>query len=629
MLENIRKASEGVVGKAVMTVLMGLIIVSFAIWGVGDMFRGTVSNKAATVGDQVITSDQFRAAFERQKQQYSQMLKQPLTSQMALQMGVDKGVLNRLESEAALDSRASALGLSLSDAQIAEMVQTDPSFTDASGKFNRLNFDELLRQNGLSEVGFLAQQRATYIRAQIERAITDDPAAPKALSEVLAKVDGQTRSIDTITLAPSAVGDPAAPSDDALAKFFEAHKASYRANELRTLTIVEASPEALAKPNEISDEDAKAFYEKNKVTTFTQNASRHLDQLTFVTDAEAAAALAELAAGKTFDDLVKERKLTPVDVDLGVVTKKSPLDKIILDAAFALAAGKPSDVVKGPFGPVILRASAIVDERTKPYDEVAADIKKQLAIKAAGDDVSVLHDKIEDLRVTGKNLVDAAKAVGLDVTTFEGVDFSGNDKSGAPVVIPGGPQVIKAAFASDVAADDPPISLKGGAQVWFDVTKIEPAHDRTLVEAKDKVLADYKSDAIGKALTDKAADLVKQIKGGVDIAKLATDLGVEKKSAVGVKRSGGVGLGAALVSAIFQTGPEGVGSAADAGGRVIFKVTADKLPDVDFASADMVKATKALGQGLSSDILAQYVDAAKKQLGVTVDQDIVNRSVGP
>ena len=629
MLENIRKASEGVVGKAIMTVLMGLIIISFAIWGVGDMFRGTVSNKAATVGDQVITSEQFRAAFERQKQQYSQMLKQPLTSQMALQMGVDKGVLNRLESEATLDSRARALGLSLSDAQIAEMVQTDPSFVDASGKFNRANFDEVLRQNGLSEAGFFAQQRATYIRAQIERAITDDPAAPKALSEVLARVDGQARSIDTITLAPSAVGDPAAPSDDDLAKFFEAHKANYRANELRALSIVEASPEALAKPNEISDEDAKAFYEKNKATTFTQNASRHLDQLTFASDAEAAAALAELAAGTSFDDLVKGRKLTTADVDLGVVTKKSPLDKTILDAAFALAEGKSSDVVKGPFGPVILRASAIVDERTKPYDEVAADIKKQLAIKAAGDDVAALHDKIEDLRVSGKSLVDAAKAVGLDVTTFQGVDSSGDDNSGAPVVIPGGPQVIKAAFASDVAADDPPISLKGGAQVWFDVTKIEPAHDRTLAEAKDKVLADYKTDAIGKALVDKAADLVKQIKGGADLAKLATDLGVEKKSSVGVKRSGGVGLGAALVSAIFQTGPDGVGSAADAGGRVVFKVTADTVPDVDFASADMVKATKALGQGLASDILAQFVDAAKKQLGVTVDQDIVNRSVGP
>ena len=629
MLENIRKASEGVVGKSIMTVLMGLIIVSFAIWGVGDMFGGSVSNKAAKVGDQVITSEQFRAAFERQKQQYSQMLKQPLTSQMALQMGVDKGVLNRLESEATLDSRASALGLSLSDAQIAQMVQTDLSFADVSGKFNRANFDELLRQNGLSEAGFFAQQRATYIRSQIERAITDDPVAPKALSEALAKVDGQTRSIDFITLAPSAVGDPAAPSDDDLAKFFEAHKANYRANELRALTIVEASPEALAKPNEISDEDAKTFYEKNKATTFTQTASRHLDQLTFASDAEAAAAQAELAAGTSFDDLVKERKLTPADVDLGIVTKKSPLDKAILDAAFALVDGKPSDVVKGPFGPVILRASAIVDERVKPYDEVAADIKKQLAIKAAGDDVSALHDKIEDLRVSGKNLVDAAKAVGVEVTSFEGVDSSGNDKSGAPVVIPGGPQVLKAAFASDVGADDPPVSLKGGALIWFDVTKIEPAHDLTLAEAKDKVLADYKADAIAKALTDKAADLVKQIKGGADIAKLAADLGVEKKSAVGVKRSGGVGLGAALVTAIFQIGPDGVGSAADAGGRVVFKVTADKVPDIDFASADMVKATKALGQGLSSDILAQYVDAAKKQLGVTVDQDVVNRSVGP
>jgi len=227
MLESMRNATQGVVGKSIMTVLMGLIIISFAIWGIGDMFRGTVSTKAATVGDQVITADEFRAAFQRQVNQYASMLKQPLTAQQAISMGVDKVVLDRLESEATLNSRANALGLSLSDAKIAEMVQTDPAFADASGKFNRLNFDELLRQNNLSEAGFFAQQRATYMRAQLERALTDDPTAPKALIEALAKVDGQTRSIDYITLAPTIVGEPAAPSDDDLTKYFDAHKANY------------------------------------------------------------------------------------------------------------------------------------------------------------------------------------------------------------------------------------------------------------------------------------------------------------------------------------------------------------------------------------------------------------------
>ena len=339
--------------------------------------------------------------------------------------------------------------------------------------------------------------------------------------------------------------------------------------------------------------------------------------------------MAKLAGGASFDDLIKDMKLTPADVDLGVVTKSSPLDKAVLDAAFALEEGKTSGVVKGPFGPVILRASSVVPERTKTFDEVSAAIKMQLAVKAAGDDVSALHDKIEDSRVSGKNLVDAAKAAGVNVVTFDGVDSSGNDKAGAPVKVPGGAAVLKAAFASDVGADDPPVSQKGGGLVWFDVTKIEPAHDRTLVEAKEKVLADYKADAIAKALADKAADLTKQVKGGADISKLATDLGVEKKTSVGVKRSGGIGLGPALVSAIFQTGPNGAGSAADAGGRVVFKVVADNVPAIDLASADLVKASKQLGQSLSTDILGQYVDAAKKQLGVTVDHDLINRSVGP
>ena len=383
----------------------------------------------------------------------------------------------------------------------------------------------------------------------------------------------------------------------------------------------------MAKPGEVGDDEVKALYEKDKAKRFTDPAKRHVEQIVFPNDAEAAAALAKIKGGESFDDLAKERNLKPADTDLGVVTQDALFDKPVADAAFALPEGGVSDVVKSEFGPVLLRASQISPGGVKTLDEVSAQLKNEIAVKRAQDDVANLHDKVEDARVAGKSVADAAKDAGLVAKTFDAVDASGKDKSGAPVAIAQAADVVKAAFASDVGGDDPPVQTKGGGLVWFDVTKIEPARDRPLEEVKDKVLADFHADAVAKALSDKAADFVKQLKGGADLAKMAADLGAEKKSAAGIKRSGAQGLSQGLVNAVFETGPNGAGSAADAQSRIVFKVVADNLPGVDLASPEITSAGKKLGEGLGADVLSQYVEALKKDLGVTVDQDLINRSV--
>ena len=483
MLEYLRNASQSFIGKAILTIFMGLIIVSFGIWGIADVFRGSVSNQAASVGGRVITTDQYRLAFQQQLTQYSRMLKTALTAQQARSLGLDAVVLQKLESEAALDVRASQLGLALSDEQVAAMVRTDPNFLDESGAFNRATFDQILQQNDLTEASFFAQQRAFYERRQIERALTDDASAPKALIETLAKIDGQTRAIDYFTLSASSVGDVPAPSDAVLQKFFEVHKASYRAPEYRALTIVEALPEALAKPGEVGDDEVKALYDKDKATRFTDPPKRHVEQIVFPNDAEAAAALAKIKGGESFDDLAKERNLKPADTDLGVVTPDALFDKAVADAAFALPEGGVSDVVKSQFGPVLLRASQISPGGVKTLDEVSAQLKNEIAVRRAEDDIANLHDKVEDARVAGKSVAEAAKDAGLTAKTFDAVDATGKDKSGAAAPITQAADVVKAAFASDVGGDDPPVQTKDRGLIWFDVTKIEPAHDRPLAFA--------------------------------------------------------------------------------------------------------------------------------------------------
>ena len=229
MLDGMRKAAQGTIGKLVMTIVMGLIIVSFVIWGVGDMLRGFTSNKVATIGSTTITAQQFSNELQSELYRLQQQIRQPLTPQQARALGLDAQVLDRLIDEAAFDERARGMGLAISDATIAAMVRDDPRLKGSDGKFDRNRFDAQLRDAGLSERGFFAEQRGFYLRQQIQYALVDGLAAPKALTDALDAAKNETREIAYFVLPPAAAGDIPPPSDETLKTFFNDNKAAWRA----------------------------------------------------------------------------------------------------------------------------------------------------------------------------------------------------------------------------------------------------------------------------------------------------------------------------------------------------------------------------------------------------------------
>ncbi len=137
------------------------------------------------------------------------------------------------------------------------------------------------------------------------------------------------------------------------------------------------------------------------------------------------------------------------------------LDKTEADAVFALPQGGVSGVLKTQFGPVIVRVKSITPSTIKPYAEVAEEVKRQVSASRAGDKIEALHDKIEDRRVSGKTILEAAKAVGLTGRTIDAVDAAGRDPKGAPVKLPDAPELLRAAFASDVGLDEAPLEHEG------------------------------------------------------------------------------------------------------------------------------------------------------------------------
>jgi peptidyl-prolyl cis-trans isomerase D len=630
MLSSMRNAAQGVVGKAVMTVVMGLIIVSFVIWGVGDMLRGFTTSTVASVGGIKISAQEYRTAYDRAIQQYQRRFRRPLTNEQARQLGLDRSILQQLLNEAAIDDEAHKLGLDISENALRAVITSNPNFQDKSGAFDPSRFESALRDMDMNEPGFVSELRKQVLRQFIVGALTTGITAPKAETRAEADYQGQTRSADYFLLPASAAGDIAAASESELKTFYNDRKSSYRAPEYRGMSILALEPNTIANPAEVSDADAEAAYQKvaGKDPKFGAPEKRDLQQILFHSEADAEAAEAKIKAGASFDDLVKERGLKPEDTDLGQTTKDAMLDQAEANPVFALPQGGVSGVLKTQFGSVIVRVKSIIPSTVKPFKEVAEEVKREVSASRAGDKIQALHDKIEDLRVSGKTILEAAKAVGLTGRTIDAVDAQGRDPKGAPVNLPDAADLIRSAFASDVGLDEAPLDTKDGGFVWFDITKIDPAHDLTFDEAKPEVEKQWRAEQVDKALAGKADDLVKEIKAGGNIASVAKSAGAEVKTATDVHRAEQSGLPEPVVAAIFREPADGEGSAATPDGRVVFKITADRTPTVDFADARVKGMATELGNSTRDSLLDQYVGALRRTVGVAVHQDVLQSAEG-
>jgi peptidyl-prolyl cis-trans isomerase D len=629
MLESMRNAAQGVVGKAIMTVVMGLIIVSFVIWGVGDMLRGFTASNVASVGSAKISSQDYRYEFQRTLQQYQRRLRQPFTTDQARAIGLDRQVLQRMISDAAIDEQARKLGLDVSDDALRAMITENTDFQDKSGAFDPQKFASLLRDNDLNERVYVVELKKTALRQFVLAALSTGLAAPKAMVTAEAAYDGQTRSIDMFVLPASAAGDIPAPSEDMLKAYYEERKSGYRAPEYRAFDVVALEPYSLANPAEVSDADAQAAYAKlaGADPKFGAPEKRDLEQILFPNQGEADAAAAKIKDGASFDDIMKARNLKPEDVELGLTAKDALLDPGEAEAVFALPAGGVSGVLTSQFGPVIVRVKSIAPSTVKPFSEVADDIKRRISAGRAGDKIQALHDKIEDLRVAGKPLPEAAKEAGLTTLSVPAVDAGGKDPSGKDVALPNAAELLRSAFASDVGLDEAPISTKDRGFVWFSVNKVEPSHERSFEEAKPQVEAQWRAEQVDKALSTRASDLVKQLRDGASAADVAQSVGATVRAVADVRRDD-KDLPEPVVAAIFREPADGVGSAATPDGRTVFKITADTTPPLEAIDPRAKQVAHELDGASRQSLVDQYVAALRRSLGVTVNSAVMQSAEG-
>ena len=629
MLRGIHKASSTWLGRGIMAVIMGGLVISFAIWGIGDIFRGFGVNSAVKIGSTEISIEQFRQFYTERLQQIGRQLNRPITPDQARALGIDRQVLGQLVAETTLDEQAKALHLGISNAEIANRITNDPTFRGINGTFDRNRFEQVIRDAGFTETRFVEEQRRVILRRQIALSVGGDFVVPATAMKAVNQYQNEQRAIAYLTLGTAQAGQIPSPTPEVLAKYFEDRKVLFRAPEYRKITLLAMSPAELAKPEAVTDAEAKTYFEQHKAS-YGAPERRELKQIVFQKPEDAAAARERIAKGASFADIAKERGLKENDIDVGMVTKAGVIDPAVADAAFALKSGEVSTPIKGRFGTVLLQVEKIEPGNQKTFEEVAPQIKREIAESRAKTEIGNLRDKFEDERAAGSTLAEAAKKLGLKSRTIDAVDRSGRGPDEKPITdLPTKPDVVAAAFASDVGVDNDPLQLPSGGYLWFDVAGVTPARDRTLDEVKDKVAARWRDDEIAKRLHAKADDMVGKLKAGTALDQLATEAGMKVVTATDLQRGKPGGFAPAkLVEAAFKT-PKGVPASAvgdQETTRFVFRVTDVMDPPLDPIASKQL--TTLLQNSYSDDIVGAYVSRLENEFGVTFNQQALNQVIG-
>jgi peptidyl-prolyl cis-trans isomerase D len=631
MLRGLHKASSTWLGKAVMAAVMGVIAISFAIWGIGDIFRGFGRNAVATIGGTEISIEQFRQFYNERLQQLGRQAGRPITPDEARARGLDRQLLAQLIAETTVDEQAMQLRLGIDNAEIAKRITADPSFRGANGQFDRQRFEQIIRQAGFSESRFIEEQRRSMLRRQLAQSITGDLKVPATALAVLNQYQNEKRQIEYVALGAAQAGDVPAPTPEVLSKYFDERKTLFRAPEYRNITLLSLAASDLAKPDAVTDADAKAYFEQHK-NSYGKPEKREVRQIVFQKPEEAADARERITKGAKFDDIAKERQLKESDTDLGMVEKSDIIDSAVADAAFSLKPGETSAPVKGRFGTVLLQVGKIEPGEEKTYEQVAAQIKREIAESRAKSEVGNLRDKIEDERAAGSTLAEVAKKLGLKSVSIEAVDRSGRAPDGKPVAaLPQSANVINAAFASDVGVDNDPLQLPGGGYLYYDVTGVTPSRERPLEEVKDQVTARWRDDEIAKRLQAKADDLVGKLKAGTSFAQAASEAGLNVQTAKDLQRgkSGGF-IPAKTIEAVFRT-PKGTPASAEGGKeteRFVFRVTDVVDPPFEAGTPQGQAITTTLQNSYTDDLVGEYIARLENDFGVTVNPAALNQVVG-
>lgn len=618
MLESFRNASQSWFIK----ILFAFLILSFGVWGIGDVIRQRVTaTPAIAVGDKEFSGPEVADRFRRDVERMSSMFGSKLTTDQAIQFGLLQQTVQRLVDAALLDQAAARQHLGIDDTTLRQNIAQIPAFQSQLKLFDKPTYQRVLASMNMTERQFLRLEKDDLARNLLLKEITGGVVAPAALAAPVYRFQSEKRSAEFVTFAADKMPNPPAPEPAVLQKYYDDHKADFLQPELRAITALVVHAADLAAAIHPTEDAIEKAYQA-RLGEFQTPEKRSVAQILFN---DQASAQAFLDKNKETKDLAAAAKQAGADLtDLGTVSKAEMPIAELADAAFAASPSMLAGPVSSPLGWHVLRVSAVIPGKTRALAEVKDQIVASLVKDETTNQLYGLSNKLEDLVGGGSDINDTAKALNQTAIKIDAVDDHGRDAEGrkltGPAITPG---IIATAFqtvqggTSDVTA----LPNNDGYYVLH-VDRVTPAEIRPFDAVKPLVLAAWNAEQRSAAAKSQAEAALARLKKGESLAAIAGTMKIETTRPFPRNANGGVPP--LLAAEMFrQTAIGAAAVVANGPDSLLARLTQIDTPEASGAGFDSTR--NDISQSLADDLMQEYVTALKSEIGARVNMAVINQ----
>lgn len=617
-----------------MTIVMGILILAFALWGVGDYFSQSSGDTLAKVNGETITYSEFSNQFATYRQnmlsQFGDQLQPDFFDSPMMRRNFLESMINsELHRQAAF-----ANGYTVTGEQIRSILSDVEIFQNADGQFDRELYAGYLAQTNQSAQSLQARI-VNEEAAQAVNQLFDDTAfmTPKE-AKTIAMLRNQSRDFDYFLIKTDQFAEAVSVSDEEISDYYTNNSDQFMTEEMVKVDYIELDAEQVADQIDVSEQDALANYEENK-ERFEKPAQRQAAHILINDDAQAQETLktiqTKLADDESFADLAKQYSQDPGSADqggdLGLVNPGDMVEEFD-EALFNMEEGQISEPVKTEFGYHIIQLQEIKEARIPTFEEVKADIIRDLQARQAQtlflDKANELSGLILDAQ---SGLSQPAEATDLEVKTTEFFPRSGGEGPAA------NPEFVKMAYSPMVKEDllnSDVINLSDTHIAFIHMNEIKPAEIKPLEEVKDII----KTRLTNEKTAEQAEQLAQEIKSkaqqeDLDLNDMTDDFGLDIVAARDVKRTGS-SHPVNVVNAVFRLLPPDKsddtihvvkGNGTDV---AVVQLLAVKMPD-ESSLTDVNQESAQLERNIKANETQLLLQALRQAADISVNENLLNQ----
>ena len=556
MLQSIRDKATGWLAY----VIIGLIAIPFALWGLGEYFGGAGPLVAAEVNGQEIPVRIVHQETRAQREQLSRMFGGEIPADVFDERAIRSSALEALIQRELLRQAADDAGFRASGRGVIREIRAIPAFLE-DGRFSPERYRTVLEAQRISPGDFERDMAQSIVLAQIQQAIEASGDPPMDKASEFARLRNQIRVASWRIFAAADFDRPDVVGGEAVEAFYRENPDRFTTAEQLQIAYLRLDPEAIETQIDVTEEDVREHYEVN-AQRYAEPELRRVRQILIDHDtADAEARVRELRqridAGEDFAELATEYSDDRLSADrggeLGQIAR-GDLDQILETVIFSLPGGLISQPVQTRLGWHLVEVIDIEPSRPQPFEEVREEVERDLRDRRAEQrQIQVLDDLLAQTFENPDSLGPASRVTGLEIRTTDWFTLESGD--GVARFRP----VREAAFSTPVRRDgrnSEAVDLPDGSTLVLRVEERQEPRVLPLEEVAGEIVEILQQDAAAQAAREQGEAVLEALVNGRTVAELAQEEAQAWVQSVSVNRATGpeedVDMPRALMSHLFQ-----------------------------------------------------------------------------